>query len=115
MLARVFIHAEESEAELAILADITVGMMIDVVEALGCAITLLPAGRHHPGLNAGPSFRLSRGAGVPTQSESARFVFRERLIELAAYCQFLRSASDAPAVLQGVRAALLGFAERLGP
>jgi hypothetical protein len=115
MLARVFIHAEESEAELAILADITVGMMIDVVEALGCAITLLPAGRHHPGLNAGPSFRLSRGAGVPTQSASARFVFRERLIELAAYCQFLRSASDAPAVLQGVRAALLGFAERLGP
>jgi hypothetical protein len=115
MLARVFIHAEETDAELAALADITVGMMIDAVEALGRAITLLPAGPNPPGLNAGPSFRLSRGAGVPTQSASARFVFHERLVELAAYCQFLRSASDAPPVLQDVRAALLRFSERLAP
>ena len=67
MLGRLFVHAEESEDALQTLADTAVGLMIDVVEALGCAITLLPAGPSHPGLNAGPSFRLSRGASIPTQ------------------------------------------------
>jgi len=115
MLGRLFIHAEESEAELGILAEITVGMMIDVVEALGGAITLLPAGRAHPGRNAGPSFRLSRGAGIPTQKETARFIFHERMAELAAYCQFLQTAPGAPSVLPRVRTALLGFGEQLAP
>jgi len=115
MLGRLFIHAEESEAELGILAEITVGMMIDAVEALGGAITLLPAGRAHPGRNAGPSFRLSRGAGIPTQKETARFIFHERMAELAAYCQFLQTAPGAPSVLPRVRTALLGFGEQLAP
>jgi len=115
MLGRLFVHAEESDVELATLADITVGMMIDVVEALGSAITLLPAGPAHPGLNAGPSFRLSRGASIPTQKETARFIFHERMAELAAYCQFLQSAPGAPSVLPRVRTALLGFGEQLAP
>ena len=113
MLGRLFVHAEESEAELKTLARISVGMMIDVIQALGSAITLLPAGRSHPGLNAGPSFRLSRRASIPTQKETARLAFHERLTELAAYCQFLEASRRAPAVVANVRSALTGFAQDL--
>ena len=113
MLGRLFVHAEESEAELKTFADTTVGLMNEVIEPLGCAITALPAGPSHPGLNAGPSFRLSRGATIPTQRETALFIFRERLAELAAYCQFLQADAGAPVVLARVRGALLRFAAAL--
>jgi hypothetical protein len=114
MLGRLFVHAEESDAELRTFADATVGLMSEVIEPLGCALTAMPAGPSHPGLNAGPSFRLSRGASIPTQRETALFIFRERLTELAAYCQFLQADAAAPAVLARVRAALLRFAAELG-
>jgi len=110
MLGRLFVHAEETEAELTALADTAVGLMVDVIEPLGCAITLLPAGPSHLGFNAGPSFRLSRGASIPTHDEAARFVFHERLSELSAYCRFLQSQKRAPQVLSSVGEALTGFA-----
>ncbi len=113
VLGRLFVHAEETEAELKTLADTAVGLMLDVIEPLGCAITLLPAGPSHPGLTAGPSFRLSRGASIPTHSETARFVFQERLSELSAYCRFLQSHKGAPQVLKPVGEALRGFAALL--
>jgi hypothetical protein len=113
ILGRLFVHAEESEEELQALADIAVEMMIEVIEPLGSAITLLPAGGSHAGLNAGPSFRLSRGASIPTHSEAARIVFQERLSELSAYCQFLRTTPGTPDVLGSVRGALNSFRERL--
>jgi Ferritin-like len=113
ILGRLFVHAEESEEELQALADIAIEMMIEVIEPLGSAITLLPAGRSHAGLNAGPSFRLSRGASIPTQSGTARTVFHERLTELSAYCQFLRTTPGTPDILGAVRGALNGFCDRL--
>jgi Ferritin-like len=113
MLGRLFVHAEETGVELQALAEISVGLMADVLEPLGSAISLLPAGPSHPGLNAGPSFRLSRGASIPTQKDAARFVFHERMSELAAYCRFLPAASGAPPALAGVREALDRFARRL--
>jgi hypothetical protein len=113
ILGRLFVHAEESEAELETLAHISVGMMFDVIEPLGSALSLLPAGRSYPGLTAGPSFRLSRGASIPTGSQAARFVFNERLAELGAYCRFLQASPDAPAVLAKVKSALDGFAASL--
>jgi hypothetical protein len=113
ILGRLFVHAEESESEFAALADTSVGMMVDVVLPLGGAITLLPAGPAHPGLTAGPSFRLSRGATIPTQKDAARFVLRERLLELAASCRFLQASPGAPAVLTDVQNALEKFAQML--
>jgi Ferritin-like len=110
MLGRLFVHAEESEDDLRVLADTAIGLMIDVVAPLGCATTLLPAGPSHPGFNAGPSFRLSRGASIPTHGEAARFVFHERLSELSAYCRFLQAQKGAPAALSSVAEALTGFA-----
>ena len=115
MLGRLFVHAEESEEEFVALADTSVGLMMDVVQPLGNAITLLPAGPSHPGFNAGPSFRLSRGASIPTHKDAARLVLHERLTELAAYCQFLQASAAAPLVLASVKTALEGFAKRLAP
>ena len=114
ILGRLFVHAEESEAEFEALADVGVGLMIDVIYALGSALTLLPAGPSHPGYTAGPSFRLSRGATIPTQKDVARLVLRERLTELAAFCRFLQASPGAPPVLTDVRGALERFAGRLG-
>jgi hypothetical protein len=113
ILGRLFVHAEESEEELQTLADIAIEMMFDVIAPLGSAITRLPAGPSHPGLNAGPSFRLSRGASIPTQKDTARIVFHERLAELSAYCQFLRAGPGCAEVLAGVRTALNTFRDRL--
>jgi hypothetical protein len=115
ILGRLFVHAEESEAEFGALADIGVGLMIDVIYPLGRVLTLLPAGPRHPGFTAGPSFRLSRGATIPTQKDVARLVLRERLTELAAYCRFLQASAGAPSVLTDVRTVLEGFASRLAP
>jgi hypothetical protein len=115
VLGRLFVHAEESEAQFAALADVSIGLMIDVIYPLGCALTRLPAGPGHPGFTAGPSFRLSRGATIPTQKDVARLVLRERLSELAAYCRFLQASAGAPLVLTNVRTALEGFASRLAP
>jgi hypothetical protein len=114
MLARLFVHAEESGDDLAALADITVGLMMDVLLPLGNALTKLPAGPSYPGKTAGPSFRLSRGASVPTHRTSAWPVFRERLNELAVYCRFLQAEPHAPtAVLAATREALDSFSGKL--
>ena len=113
MLGRLFVHAEESEAEFGALADASVGLMIDVIQPLGRALTLLPAGPTHAGFTAGPSFRLSRGATIPTHKDAARLVLQERLMELAAYCRFLQASAGAPSILVNVRTALERFARAL--
>jgi hypothetical protein len=108
MLGRLFVHAEESEADLRALAGTTAAMMLDVLLPLGSALTLMPSGR--PGFTAGPSFRLSRGASIPTHRLAARIIFNERLLELAAYCRFLEAERGAPPALSQVREALSRFA-----
>jgi hypothetical protein len=113
ILGRLFVHAEESEKELDTLADIAVGLMADVLGPLGSVLTLIPAGPSYPGLNAGPSFRLSRGASIPTNKDAARLVFCERIKELAAYCRFLQAPPEKASVLADVRRALDDVAARL--
>ncbi len=115
MLGRLFVHAEESEMEFAALADTSIGLMAGVILPLGSAITLLPAGPTYPGFTAGPAFRLSRGAAIPTHKDVARLVLQERLTELAAYCRFLQASVGAPPVLADIRTELERFAERLSP
>jgi hypothetical protein len=111
ILGRLFVHAEESDQELRDLSQTSVRMMLEVVEPLGSAITLLPAGPAYPGRNAGPGFRLTRGAMIPTSTATARLVFNERLSELASYARLLRAEKGAPAVLGNVSAALSSLAE----
>ena len=115
MLGRLFVHAEESEADLSNLADTAVGLMFEAVEALGEGLTELVAGPSHPGKRAGASFRLSRGATIPTHKDAARFIFHERLTELVSYCRFLQLQKGAPAVLGQVSDALSRFAASFVP
>jgi hypothetical protein len=110
MLGRLFVHSEESDSALGSIADVTVGLMMEAVEPLGNALTSLPAGPSHPGLNAGPSFRLSRGASVPAHPQSAAAVFHERLTELQRYCRFVSTQPTAPVILGTVSEALSRFA-----
>jgi hypothetical protein len=113
MLGRLFVHAEETEEQFVRLGDITEGLMMEVLAPLGSALTLLPAGPSHPGLTAGPSFRLSRGASIPTHGEPAWSVFNERTMELVSYCRFLQANPAAPSILGRIRDALTKYAERL--
>lgn len=115
ILGRLFTHGDESEAQLATLADNAVGLMIEVLTPLGSALTTLPAGPAHPGLRAGPSFRLTRGATVPPHSGAAAAVFRERLLELASYSRFLQTRPGAPAATGQAREALTRYAAALLP
>ena len=57
-LERYFAHTEETDAQLAALADLTIALMFQVIKPLGELITMLPAGPDHPGRTAGPSFEL---------------------------------------------------------
>ena len=55
---RYFAHTEETDTQLATLADATVTLMLRVLKPLGNLITTLPVGPEFPGMNAGPSFEL---------------------------------------------------------
>ena len=55
---RFFAHTEETDAQLTVLADATMALMIRVLKPLGDLITTLPAGPEYPGRTAGPSFEL---------------------------------------------------------
>jgi CDGSH-type Zn-finger protein/truncated hemoglobin YjbI len=57
-LERYFAHTEETDAQLKVLADATIALMLRVLSPLGDLLTTLPAGPDHPGRNAGPSFEL---------------------------------------------------------
>jgi hypothetical protein len=115
VLGRLFVHAGESNDELQRLSHAAETLMIDIVAPLADALTRSPAGPSHPGKTAGISFRLSRGATIPTHKEAARTVFQERLAELGAYCGFLTARDRAPAVLPQIKAALADVAGSLAP
>ena len=90
MFGRLLLHSGESELQLTRLADITVALMLEIIGPLGETLTSLPAGPPHPGMMAGPSFRLSRDVSSPPHQTAAWALFIERLKELSAYCAFLQ-------------------------
>src|SRR5262249_22714083 len=55
---RFFAHTEETDGQLSVLADATVGLMLRVIKPVGDLVTTLPIGADHPGRTAGPSFEL---------------------------------------------------------
>jgi CDGSH-type Zn-finger protein len=55
---RYFAHTEETDAQLATLADATMALMFQVIKPLGELITTLPVGPGFDGKTAGPSFEL---------------------------------------------------------
>ncbi|MFQ6029582.1 MAG: ferritin-like protein [Dehalococcoidia bacterium] len=113
MLGRVLLHQEETEEQLILLSDLTVGMMIDVIGPLGETLTTLPAGTSYQGLNAGPSFRFSRDVAMLPHQTSAWVLLSERLRELAAFCGFIETEGEVASTVASVRRCLLQYAEKL--
>jgi len=113
LLGRLFAHGEETDDELAVLADIAVGLMMDAIGPLGGALTSLPAGPANPGMNAGPSFKFSRDVNTLPHKSAAWKVLSERLKELSAYCGFMQPTEGVAPALAKVQGALSGYAEQL--
>ena len=91
-LERYFAHTEETDAQLATLADLTLGLMFQVIKPLGELITTLPAGPEYPGRTAGPSFELFYETDylMPHQ-EAAWALLEERLREASDYAERVRA------------------------
>ncbi len=58
VLYRLLSHVDETDAQTRTLAEVSVGIMVEVIEPLSDILTTLPIGPEHPGRTAGPSFEL---------------------------------------------------------
>src|SRR5947209_8102965 len=84
---RFFAHTEETDEQLATLADATVGLMLRVLKPLGNLITTLPVGPEFPGMNAGPSFELFYENDYLMPHRGAAWaLLEERVREAANFC-----------------------------
>ena len=90
-LERYFAHTEETDAQLATLAETAVALMLRVLKPLGSAITTLPVGPEYPGMTAGPSFELFYETDyLMPHREAAWALLEERLRDAVVFCQRLQ-------------------------
>jgi hypothetical protein len=113
LLYRFFQHTEETDAELSMLGETALLMMLQIIGPLGELMTRLPVGPHAPGMTAGPSFMLTSATPVTPHKPAAWIILGERLRELAEVCDGL--TAGAPEVLAGVRQRLAACAASLEP
>ncbi len=84
LLSRYFAHTDETEAQLALLADISVGLMYGAVKPLGTIVTTLPISFEAQGVTAGPGFELFYEVDyLLPHREAAWVLMAERLREAA--------------------------------
>jgi CDGSH-type Zn-finger protein/truncated hemoglobin YjbI len=113
---RYFAHTRESDAQLKVLADATLALMLQVIKPLGDLITTLPVGPGQPGCNAGPSFELFYETDyLMPHREAAWTLLTERLDEAAWLCGALQEGRGAQvaARLEPVLAAIRQIARSL--
>jgi CDGSH-type Zn-finger protein/truncated hemoglobin YjbI len=116
ILERYFAHTEETDEQLATLADVTLALMFQVIEPLGDLATTRPAGPEYPGKTAGASFELFyENDYLMPHREAAWALLVERLDEAAAFCTRIRSkwGDQVGGALEPVGAALAETVERL--
>ena len=93
---RYFAHTQETDAQLGILADATVALMLRVLKPLGDLITTLPAGPEFPGRTAAPSFELFYESDyLMPHREAAWSLLAERLSDAAWLCTEIRNGRGA--------------------
>ena len=116
LLARYFAHTDETEEDLDVLADVSVGLMFGVVKPLGALVTRLPIGIEHPGRTAGPMFELFyRSDYLLPHRDAAWAVMEERmrvLAELGTRCKLMCVPRYLPTVTK-VAIALQRLADQL--
>jgi len=113
---RFFAHTEETDAQLATLADTTIVLMLRVIKPLGDLITSLPAGREYPGMTAGPSFELFYESDyLMPHRQAAWALLAERIDEAASFCGEIRAEGGGGVAdqLEPVWTALSGIAQTL--
>jgi len=86
VLERYFAHTEETDAQLATLANAAITLMVGVLRPLGDLITTLPVGPEHPGRTAGPSFELFyEDDDLLPHRESAWILLEERVRDASSF------------------------------
>src|SRR3954470_24073183 len=86
LLSRYFAHTDETDEQLEVLADISVGLMYTAIKPLGTVATTLPVGPHMPGMTAGPGFELFYQVDyLLPHREAAWVLMEERLRDAAAF------------------------------
>ena len=117
LLARYFAHTDESDDQLGVLAEVSVGLMKFVVKPLGGLVTRLPVGEAFPGRTAGPTFELFYASDLLLPHRDAAWaVMEERmrlLAELGTRCQEVCSPLYLPALTK-ITASLVDLADQLG-
>jgi hypothetical protein len=102
LLARYFAHSDETPDQLRVLAQVSVGVMKNVVKPLGGLVTRLPVGPEHPGSTAGPMFELFYETDyLLPHRKAAWLVMEERMrtiAELALRCREVCSPLYMPVV-----------------
>ena len=93
LLARYFAHTDETDEQLQVLSNVTVGLMFGAIKPLGGLITRLPVGPEQPDRVIGPSFELFYEVDYLLPHRDAAWrVIEERLrevAELATHCRDL--------------------------
>lgn len=113
ILSRFYVQEADREEELQALADTAVGMMSEVIKALGVGLTGLPIGSRFPGVNAGPSFELQPREYLLPRKSQAFMIMQERMLELADHSRSLSETSpskDAHDMLNSVEKSLKSLA-----
>jgi CDGSH-type Zn-finger protein/truncated hemoglobin YjbI len=113
---RFFAHTEETDAQLKVLADATITLMLGVIKPLGELITTLPAGPEYDGQTAGPSFELFyEDDYLMPHREAAWTLLTERLDEAAWLCGEIQAGPGTRIAgqLAPVAGALTGIAATL--
>ncbi|HEU5392551.1 MAG TPA: ferritin-like domain-containing protein [Streptosporangiaceae bacterium] len=115
MLQRFFARTEETPAQLKVLSDGTIAMMLQAIRPLGDLVTTLPAGPEYPGRTAGPSFELFYESDyVLPHREAAWLLLTERIRQAADFCE--PGGPCGPVIIDrlgAIRAALNDIADRL--
>ena len=116
VLARYFAHTDETDDHLGVLAEVSVGLMKNVVKPLGGLVTRLPVGPEHPGRTAGPTFELFYGADLLLPHRDAAWTILEErmrlLAELGTRCKEVCSPLHLP-TLTRITDSLVDLADQL--
>jgi Ferritin-like len=116
ILQRFFAHTEETDAQLATLANSALALMLGAIKPLGDLLTTLPVGPDHADLSAGPSFELFYESDyLLPHRDAAWALLEERIREAANFCGFVRESAPDPVAnqLSPVGNALTGVADSL--
>ena len=114
VLGRFFGHGHETPQQLKVLADVAIGLMIQVLKPLGEKITTLPVGDDHPGKTSGPSFEVFYRSGYMLPHTDASWILlHERLLELRGFLDATVAAHPHLRDIAGVGGALQRLAERM--